>query len=101
MKLSRHPWFPAAVIAAGLAALLGAGQWARIQVAERDKDILWLWAYSPRTMQTYLVRATPADGGISFRLESEVHYVFRDCAPGTDEAPCLDQNNDSWTLSQD
>jgi hypothetical protein len=84
--------------------LVGAGQWARGKNAERDAGITWVWAYSPRTMQSYLVRAhlNAADGTVSFQLEDPgTAYEFADCHPpeGPDSVDhCTDQRGQAWDL---
>lgn len=105
MKISQARWFPIALILVVLGGLLAAGQWARIQNEARDDGIAWVWAYSPRTMQSYLVRATPEPeiSGLSFRLEGGSPYVFRGCqlAKGDEDRSCLDQNQAPWNLTLD
>lgn len=81
--------------------LVAAGQWARRSNAERDAGITWLWAYSPRTMQTYQVRATVDGEAIEFRLEDGKPYQFRNCKPGDGEEnsdSCRDQSDLSWDI---
>jgi len=97
-------YLPAALLAAIFAGLVWAGQWAGKKNAERDAGITWVWAYSPRTMQTYLVRAVLDDdaGTLSFRLEGDRTYEFKDCDPpeGDDNAiSCRDQSDLVWKLN--
>ncbi|GAB2494133.1 hypothetical protein GCM10027266_09340 [Arenimonas alkanexedens] len=105
MSRQLQPWMGWLAVAGVLAVAIELGQWAARQNAQRDQGITWLWAYSPRSMQTYLVRSAP-DGdarGLSFRLESSAPYSFRGCSPskGDDGTPCLDQNGDTWRLELD
>lgn len=78
---------------------------ARKSNAERDAGITWVWAYSPRTMQTYLVRAVvdDEDGTVIFHLEDKkTEYRLYNCHPpeGEDTDSCRDQNEQLWDVNQ-
>lgn len=90
-----------------IAALFYAGHWAGERNAQRDAGVTWLWAVSPRSMQSYLVRAKvdPVAETVSFTLEGAGQtYQFRDCVPSPDdESPtrCRDQHDNTWDISTD
>ena len=89
------------ILAAVLLALLLLGQWAGAKNEERDRGITWVWAMSPRTMQSYLVRAKAENGRLMlFTLESGDRYRFDSCqlpAKGR-TASCTDTSGKAWNI---
>ncbi len=75
----------------------------------RDAGLTWVWAKSPRTLQSYLVRATwTPDGGLhSFQLDDSLVHEFNGCFPpradGENEPAitCTDQLGLTWNLTTD
>lgn len=94
-------WRPVYIILGVLLALGAAGRWAGHQVAERDRGITWVWAMSPRTLQSYLVRAKVEDGRLlRFTLEAGDAYDFHDCplpAEGRTTS-CRDAGGRHWSI---
>lgn len=89
------------IAAAILLALLWLGQWAADQNEVRDRGITWVWAISPRTMQTYLVRAKARNGRLMhFTLEGGDRYQFNRCQlPDKGETvSCTDTAGRSWSI---
>lgn len=95
-----HRWRIAYLCAALSAAVWGLNRWAASANAERDAGFTRVFAYSPRTMQSYDVRATVEDGRLqAFHLERET-YTFRGCAlPAREErVECRDQAGQPWMI---
>lgn len=88
----------------GLLVLLVSGRWAAGEVAERDAGITWAWAVSPRTSQSYLVRAIVDDGQLrQFTLEAGDTYTFDSCAFPAGDAigSCTDTAGNPWRIEAD
>ncbi|MFT3806078.1 hypothetical protein [Arenimonas sp.] len=102
-------WGIIAAIGGSFLALLGLGEWARRNNAERDAGIVWTWVVSPRTSQSYLMRAKYNDDQsiASFAFDDGQAHTFVGCYPPETDAEsdesvsCTDQLGLSWHLSRD
>lgn len=94
-------WLVYVCLAVGLS-LYSLNQWAGAQNAVRDAGLTWLDVTSPRSRQTYSVRAQVAHGWLqAFTLEAGQGYVFPHCAlptPGN-LTTCTDQAGQPWEIA--
>lgn len=101
MRQHWRQWRIVYVCAAVALAIVLVGRWADRSVAVRDAGVTWLYATSPRTDQTYIVRAQAAGEQLrGFALEGGERYTFTACPmPVRDQVRrCDDSAGRGWIL---